>query len=309
MDGVFNNPKNRDVEHGEYVTPRDIIEDIMYKYAYVPYDNACYLDEFEKELFQLGFYKIGVMFDKSISVYEAIEKLQAGCHRGFQFQVHDNRFTVRVDSPDRIERPAISHLEILNLNEVEVDWNASLYGTYTNIGYAYNYSEKAYRRFIDKKSRLEILALHRLDKEWNAETLLADEEGAKRKSNIMLEDFAELRPIIRNIKLSGEKWLGLEKDFPELRIYDIMYIDFSIPGDEIDKYPQHLIRLIKEVGEEKVVSIETDTDEYVVMCTDEKDAPSKRDFMGRLRCQVIGITTDTKSGITTIDVRAIRKDE
>jgi hypothetical protein len=57
---------------------------------------------------------------------------------------------------------------------------------------------------------------------WNVKTLLANEEDTKERSNNILKDFEELRPIIRNIKLSGEKWLGIEDKEAELRIYDII---------------------------------------------------------------------------------------
>jgi len=303
MDGVFNDPKNRLAEN-KFVTPRDIIEDILYKYSSIPYDNLRYnLDEFEDELKKLEGYEIGVMFDKSVSVYEAIEKLQGGSVMGFQFQVQGNRFTARVDDPKRKKRKeSISHLEIININEVEVDWSADLYGTFTNIEYAYNYSEKTYQAVIDRERRQKILSIHRVDKEWNVKTLLANEKDAKERGDNILTDFEELRQIIRNIKLSGEKWLGLENKDDELRIYDIIDIDFSIKGDEIEKYPQYLIKLIEEVGEDKAVTV-GDTDEYVIMSTDEKEAIGKRDFMKTLTCQILSITPDCVSGFVTIDVR------
>jgi hypothetical protein len=306
IDGVFNNPKNRDIEHGEFVTPRDIIEDIMYKYAYVPYDDLRYnLDKngFEDELKKIEGYEIGIMFDKSVSVYEAIEKLQGGSVMGFQFQVQGNKFTARVDDPERDKRKeVISHLEIININEVEVDWNADLYGTFTNIEYALNYSEKKYLSFVDREIQKNILSIHRVDKEWNIKTLLVNLEDAKRRSSNILKSFEELRPIIRNIKLSGEKWLGIENEEKELRIYDVIDIDFSIPGEEIDKYPQYLIKLIEEVGEDKTVSIESDTDEYIVMSTDKKNEIGKRDFMKTLTCQILAVFPDVSTGLVTIDV-------
>jgi len=268
------------------------------------------LEEFESELEKLDGYEIGVMFDKSISVYEAIEKLQGGSIKGFQFQVQENLFTVRVDDPKREKRKeVISHLEIININEVEVDWSADLYGTFTNIEYAYNYSEKKYQSYIGKEKQQEILAIHRVNKEWKVETLLANQKDAEERSNNILDDFEELHPIIRNIKLSGEKWLGIENKETELCIYDIIDIDFSIPGEEIEKYPQHLIKLIEEVGEDKTVSIESDTDEYVIMSTDEKTAYGKRDFMKSLTCQVLGIFPDVNTGFVAIDVRVTKLSE
>jgi hypothetical protein len=282
-------------------TPFEIIKDIMDKYAGYPFDDLRYYGktengsrEIETELSPLN-HEIGIMFDKSISVYEAIEKIQGGCIKGFQFQVYENKFTARVDDPRRPKIMDIHAPEIKNLNEVEVDWNAELYGTYTNIEYAHDYGEDDGRHYINKDKRLDILELHRVDKEWSVQTLLKNESAAKQKSKILLDDFESLRPLIKNIKLEGEKW-------HELRVYDMLDIDFRISGEERDKYPQYLIQLIEKAGDEKMVSI-GDTGEYIAMINDEKETRGKRDFMKVLHCQVLRVELDIQTGITTIDVR------
>jgi hypothetical protein len=290
-------------------TPLEIIKDIMYQYAGVPFDKDRYnTAEITRELKLLDDFEIGVMFDKSISVYEAIEKLQSASVLGFQFQIHKNLITARLDNPNRTECPAISHLEILNLHEVVVDWNASLYGTTINTEYAHNYSEQEESPVaINKEGRDDIMRLHRVEKEWKSETLFANKDDAELKNRILVEDFSKMRPIIKNIKLSGEKWLGLVKDYDELRIYDIMYIDFNIPGEEIGKFPQHLIRLISEVGEEKIVSMGGKTDEFVILGEDEKERQGEREFNGRMRCQIKRLDIDPDTGVTTIDVRVTER--
>ena len=287
MDGLFI----------DKTTPLAIIVDIMENYAGVPPDGLRYNTyEIGWELAPLT-HKIGVMFDKPITVYEAIEKLQGGCVIGFQFYVHENRFTARLDNPNRAERPAIKSYEILNLDEVEIDWNAELYGTYTDIEYAYNYSEQAGRHFIDRSKQEGILDLHRIDKEWPVHSLLANEQDAEKKSGLLLEDFEELRPLIKNIKLHGPKWF-------DLRVYDIFPIDVYIPGEERDKYPHKLIMLIEQVGIERVVTAQKEEiDEYVTLINEEKERPGERKFAGSVRCQVLRVELDTKTGITTIDVR------
>jgi hypothetical protein len=314
MDGVFVIPDSygKEISSPTMATPRHILMDIMRKYSGEPfYDTHFDFDEITRELGILDDFEIGVMFDKAISVFEAIEKLQSASVFGFLFQVHENKYTARVDFPNRDERPnAISHLEILNMHEVEVDWNASLYGTYTKIEYAYNYSEDVYRNVINKDNRQKILDLHRMEKEWRAETLLVKKNDAELKGELLLEDFSEMRPLIKNIKLTGEKWLGLDdKKTPPLRVYDILSIDFNIPGEEIAKYPQHIIRLISEVGEEKVVDIGGKTDEYVIMQNGETEVIGKRCFVGSLRCQIMRSEQDTKTGVTTIDVRVTKKSD
>jgi len=80
---------------------------------------------------------------------------------------------------------------------------------------------------------------------------------------------------------------------------------FKNQGDEVEKYPQFLIKLISEVGDGKTIEV-GDTDEYVIMSTDEKTAYGKRDFMKTLTCQILSITPDCVSGFVTVDVRVTR---
>jgi len=92
-----------------------------------------------------------------------------------------------------------------------------------------------------------------------------------------------------------------------LREYDMIKIDFRIPGDEREKYPHHLIKLIEEVGNGRLVTIGRETNEYVTLVSDEKEAAGKRAFVGEIRCQILNIETDTQTGITTIDVKLRRE--
>ena len=296
MDGIFINK----------TTPLEIIKDIMENYSGVPDDSLRYyteneIKEIDKELAPLT-HEIGILFDKPVSVYEAVERLQSGCALGFQFQVYQNKYTARLDNPNRPKRPDIRAAEILNLNEAEVDWNADLYGTYTDIEYAHDYGENSGRRFIDKDRQSDILDLHRIDKDWSVKTLLSGEdsgkEGARLRSGMLLEDFVKLRPLIRNIRLAGEKWF-------DLRVYDIMYIDFSIAGEE--KYPRNIVRLIEYAAKERSVPVQSETDEYVLLSGDIDERAGDRDFAGKLRCQVLRVELDTQTGITSIDVRVREK--
>jgi hypothetical protein len=298
MDGVFIN----------MTKPLDILKDIMEKYAWAPYDigNNYFIPEnttkkeIESELAPLS-QEIGVLFDKSITVYEAIEKLQGGCVKGFQFHIHEDKFTARLDDPKRKTGDAIHFLEIKNLDEVEIDWNAELYGSYTDIEYAYNYSEKSGRHWVDKTKQIDILDNHRAEKEFAVTSLLANEKDAKQRSDMLLEDFLELRPIIRNIKLEGEKWHGL-------RVYDMRDIDFSIPGTPTEKYPARFIKLIDNVKESRIVSVFGAADgEHVILADNAKEHSGERKFAGKLRCQIQRVELDTGTGVTTIDARVMGK--
>jgi hypothetical protein len=83
----------------------------------------------------------------------------------------------------------------------------------------------------------------------------------------------------------------------------VVHIDFNIPGEEREKYPRHLIKLIEEVGNGRLVTLGRETDEYVTLISDEKEITGQRKFVGKLRCQILMKETDTQSGVTTIDVR------
>ena len=216
---------------------------------------------------------------------------------GFQFCVWRNVYTVRLDDPNRAEKPDIKRQDIMNLHEVEVDWNADLYGSYTDIEYAYNYSEKEGRHWIDKTYRIDILDIHRIEKEWSVNTLLVSEADAKLKSDIILEDFVKLRPIIRGIKLFGDKWV-------DYRVYDMVYIDLSLPGETIEKYPTNIIRLMEYVAaSNQVMLVQGRDEEHIILCDDTIEYRGKRDFIGKVRCQILATSFDMVSGITTMDVR------
>jgi hypothetical protein len=293
MDGIFIN----------LITPLGIIKDIMTVYGDISYDNARYnITEFEHELNQIP-QEIGILFDKSISLYEAIEKIQGGTVMGFQFCVWQNVFTVRLDNPNRAEKPDIKRQDIMNLHEVEVDWNADLYGSYTDIEYAYNYSEKAGRHWIDKKYRIDILDIHRIEKVWSVTSLLVSEENAKLRSDLILEDFVELHPLIKGIKLFGEKWF-------DYRVYDMVYIDFSLPGETIEKYPTNIIRLMEYAAESNQVTlVQGRDDEHIILGDDTIEYRGKREFVRRVRCQILAISLDLLSGITSMDVRIRERSE
>jgi hypothetical protein len=293
MDGLFINLN----------TPLDIIKDIMTVYGGVSYDDHRYnTAEFERELGRIP-HEIGILFDKSLSIYEAVEKIQSGVVAGFQFCVWQNLFTVRLDDPNRAEKPDIKRQDIMNLHEIEVDWNAGLYGSYTDIEYAYNYSEKKGKHWIDKKYRIDILDIHRIEKDWSVSTLLASEADAKLKSDIILEDFRELHPIIRGIKLFGGRWF-------DYRVYDVVYIDLSLPGETIEKYPLNIIRLMEYTAEgNQVRMVHGRDDEHIILHDDAVEHRGKRDFVGRVRCQILVVSIDLQTGVVTMDVRIRNRSE
>jgi hypothetical protein len=218
-----------------------------------------------------------------------------------------NVFSARVDNPNREQSAktgTIKHIDILNLDEVTVDFNANLYASYTDISYGKTYEpdkdEDEYLHVIDKSQREQMLDMHRLEKAYEVATLLPDKASAELKGRLILEDFAELRPVINGIKLFGLDWF-------DLRVYDILTIDFFIEGMEIDLVPRHIVRLMAQINNERdkrEVGMFAKQREMVVLQAPEKKIyKHRRKFMGTLRCKVMHREIDPNTGVITINVR------
>jgi hypothetical protein len=278
--------------------PGAIIKDIMSYYGEIQVDQVFDNAEFDAELGKLP--DIGICLDKQEEVYAVIEKIQKGSLLGFQFMGKYDKYTARVDNPNRARSAIISSEDIINLDEIEVNMNADLYATYTDIKYAKKWyvnkdDEEEYLHVINKSKRLDILDIHRLDKAHEEELLVKDPAVAALKGEIMLEDFSEIRPVISGIKLFGLKWF-------DLRIYDIIDIDFVFSGEKVDAVSKNLIKLFSPGVNEQIISLWADDEEIIVMDT-EKAVRNNREFIGRLRCQILGREIDTATGTVTLSVR------
>jgi hypothetical protein len=294
-----------DAIFSEVNSPRDIIKDIIDTYAGKPFiDQNFDMTEFNTELAPLP--NIGICLDKQEDVYALIEKIQKGSILGFQFMGKYDVFTARLDNPNRPQRSDIGTInsdDILNLDEIEVDFNADLYATYTDIMYSKRwYTEKdesEYLHEVNKSLRQDILDIHRLEKAYEDESLLISQNDAALKGAIILEDFSQIRPVISGIKLFGLKWF-------DLRIYDIITVDFVLHGDIVDSMPSNVVQLIQFIEQEEVITDwDTDEDDEILVMEPEIKPVEKnrRDFIGKMRCQILSREIDPNTGIVTISVR------
>jgi hypothetical protein len=280
--------------------PGEIIKDIISHYGNVQVEPNFDLEEFDAELAPLP--DIGICLDKQEDIYAVFEKIQNGSLLGFQFMGKYDKYTARLDNPNRGESVTIPGEEILNLDEVEVNMNADFYATSTDIKYARKWyidkdDEEEYAHEVNKSRRLEILDMHRLDKVHEEETLLNDKAAAAMKGDIILEDFSKIRPLISGIKLFGLQWF-------DLRIYDIIYIDFVLRGGNAGTVPESLVKLITQANNERIVNRWAEDGEVVVMDTNnKKTVKNQREFIGKLRCQILGKEIDTVAGVVTLSVR------
>ena len=267
MTAVFNPQKN----------PGDIIKNLFEKYTDIKFSvNGFNIAEWESELRSLP--DIGICLNTQKMLYEWIEKIQNGSLFGFQVTQYRDLITARVDSPNRAETFEISSVEILYPEEIAVDFDGEQYATYTNIKHSHEHSENAYKSVVNRSYWDKIMEIHRVDKLYEEESLLTGswvsqngetltvEEVAALKGETILEDYSEIRPILRGIKLSGLKWF-------DLRVYDTGFIEFSVNNLSLRNFS-----IIRNVIK-------------------------RRKFVGRLRVQILKVKADPRTGIVELDVR------
>ena len=251
--GVFNPQTN----------PGEIVRDMLMYYGQYQYDSSIFnMTEWTSELSTLS--EIGIFLDSKKSVYEWIEKIQNGCSLGWQMFILRDRFTARLDDPNRRKSFDIDPADIENMSEIEVELDGENYASYTDVSYRPDYTEKNSNHVIDKSMQNKIMDIYHFENGYENDSLLWNEADAKRKGYMILEDFSVVRPILRGIRLRGTEWFNL-------RIYDIGMISFTIELPERLKALQPFLK--------------------------------DRRFMGRLRCQIIGKKISLKDETVVIDVR------
>jgi hypothetical protein len=243
-------------------TPGDIVKDLIIYYGKILYEISYFnLEEWEKEM--AGGKDIGICLDSSQDIYSWVEKIQNGSMLGFQLLIYRNLFSARVDNPNREETFNIHWSEILNRNEIEPELNGDNYATFSTINYNKEYTDNEYLTVIDQSYRLAVLNVYKYEKEYTNDCYLVNEEDVKRKGRIILENFMQVRPIFKNIKLDGLRW-------EEIQLFSTGWIDFSI---ELPRQMKIIQKYMK-----------------------------KRNFMGKLRVKIIGCRRDLKQDKIYIDV-------
>jgi hypothetical protein len=243
-------------------TPGEIIKDMMTYYGDLPYD-ASYFDLADWEQEMQNAKKIGICLNKSDNIYNWIEQMQNGSMLGFQLLIHKNLFSARVDNPNRQESFNIRWNEIKNRNELEPEMNGDSYATFTTINYLQDYTDGEWKTSIDQSQRLNILDVYKYEKEYKNDCFLVNERDVIQKGKFILENFMQVRPIIRGIELNGLRW-------DEIKLFSTGWIDFSMDLPRQMKVIQKYMK--------------------------------RRNYMGKLRVKVLGWKRNLKLEKTFIDV-------
>jgi hypothetical protein len=291
MDGVFRPEAN----------PGEIIKKINSEYMNLDFLANYYdIDEFTNELSVLP--NIGLYMDKAKDVFEWIEQIQNGSVVGFQYLMNYGKVTARLDNPNRTPNEREIHAsDITNITDVEIDFNAEVYASSAKIGYATDYDSGDSKYHVNVTYRGAVLAEHRVEKEYETESLLLTEAEAIDKSEIIMDDQKTIRPIYKNIRVHGLEWFSV-------KLYDIVYANIKMDGTPV-RVPdsRETIRFTAEPGVDEYESDLEHTDIYnmdvAISDFNDKIRWTKREFAGYVRCQVIGRAFDLAGGNVTLTLR------
>jgi hypothetical protein len=318
------------------VNPGDIIATINSVYGNIDYLPGNYkIDEWEAELGPLA--DIGLYLDSQKDISEWIEQIQNGSTIGFQYMVEYDKITARLDNPNRDIVAKIRPVEILNIEEVEADYNATIYASSALVRYGVDQESKDTKQVINDEFKEAVLEVHLKEKQYECDSLLTTLVDATTKAAVIMDDQKAIRPIYRGVKVSGLKWF-------DRRLYDIIEADISIPGVHlVAPYPFEVSVIF--LGNIEITEIEIGNEDFIFVVLDSTEIEqitatgvaqengssdydlveigreneeelnligirgnqvvknTDREFIGNVRCQIVGRSLDLEKCEVTFDLR------
>jgi hypothetical protein len=198
-------------------TAADIIKELLRYYCHIPYAPDRYDQaEFAAELAGMG--NIGICFTEETGIFEAVEKIQNAAVYSFQFRAAFDKFTARRDDNNRALSRTVKDVDIVNIDDVEIRFNTAEYATIIDVAYNHDYYADESAHIVNTGNQKTMLRTAKVDKTYNADSMLAAAADAHAKANYLETYFQTPHPIIGGVKLSGKEWFGI-------RAYDIVSVD------------------------------------------------------------------------------------
>ena len=198
----------------------DIIKELNERFINVSYNNSLYNTiEWEQEELQLE--SIGIVFNKSIELYEAIRRVQDGSNIGFRYDIAaDGRRTIRIDDPDRSAIAYVSRNEIKGIVDSEIKTNKKLLSAIVKVKYAKDYNSDKYLSVTNSDYQNTVLEKYREQPTVEIETDLITQAQAEDRAELYVSRFSNMP---KTIPLS---LMGI--DYYTLRIYDVIEAELTL---------------------------------------------------------------------------------
>jgi len=198
--------------------PFDVIKDLNDEARNIPYLDSFYnktvCEAESPKLANVGFIK-----NEPTSVFNIIVELQGGSTVGFRYDDID-LITIKCDDPNRLSTFDIPKEWILNIDEVEVDANVTLYADVVTVQHSYNNYKGSYVDYKNSDYKKSVLLRYIYEKPLIYPSLLTSETDAINATKVKLEDLSIARAIY-TIKVPLEYFTA----YPD--IYDIGYVQLS----------------------------------------------------------------------------------
>lgn len=202
----------------------DVIKALNLEALLITYNSSNY-DTTEWEVEEKSLSAVGVSFNKTVKLFDAIREVQSGANKGFRYEIKpDGRRTIRVDDRERDQAYIAYQSEIKNIDTLKVESNSDLLCATALVLYKKNYESGDFRIYKDASSLEDVKNNYRQAPSVEFETLLQTEALADDRAEYSLERFSVI-PKILNVTLLGDRWYNL-------RIYDIVKI--AITDGEVD---------------------------------------------------------------------------
>ena len=151
-------------------------------------------------------------------------------------------------------RRKINAIDIVNIDDIEIDYNANIYASSAKIGYMTDQTEKESKNYINDEFEQEVLEIHRKPSEYDVDSLLPTLDGAMKKASVIMDDQKAVRPVFRGVKVAGLEWINRH------RIFDIIYADISIPGITVPaNIPFDVFNIYLSAEESILISVNADS--------------------------------------------------
>jgi len=203
----------------------DIIVDLNERFLDIAYSDSGYnTAEWTAESAFLS--PIGIVFNETIKLYDAIKLIQDGSNVGFRYERDLNGLrTIRVNNWIREKSNYVHYEDILNQATMNISLTRENIAATVIIKYAKNYTAGTYLTEKNESNKSDVLQNYRVQPTLELETALVTKELAAGKASWISQKFS----IIHGI---GD-FILLGKDFLSIRIYDIIEIDISPESLEI----------------------------------------------------------------------------
>jgi hypothetical protein len=197
----------------------DVIKELNQRYLLIEFRDSTYnITEWETE--EIALTEIGIVFNKSVTLFNAIKDIQNGANIGFRYEIMaDGRRTIRIDDWDRTESNYVSNSQILDINNMEVETDHELLAAFLEVQYSRDYQLKNNLSIINSDYSTITRQNNKQEPTIIMETALVTLSDASDRAELYAERFHIIHGIV-NLELLGPEWYTL-------RIYDIIEIEIT----------------------------------------------------------------------------------